>query len=388
MRELQGALNRLIALPDARRRADRAGSGASSILGDLAEQRSRATPAARERRVHELPHRHRDGRRAARRASGRRASREGIDYWSGEGYRTGVLERALSEPLAAAERRGAAARVRGAPSTQAARSRAADRPARSRTRRARRVPRSGSPARGRAASRARAAQRRRRRRDRRRRSRAAASRSARSNQLAVRAADAIVAVPGTRYNPLFIHGPSGVGKTHLLNAIGNGLVDAARRRRRVRAGAAVRRRADRGDAGRHGRALARALSRGGRAAARRRAVRRRQGAHAGRAVPRLQRALRGRQAARVRERSSAARVDRVWKNGCARASRAGSSSQMQSPDRALRERLYARFLSELGVEPTSEMLAYLAERPAASVREIIGTVQSHSSRRPKWRRCR
>ena len=48
-----------------------------------------------------------------------------------------------------------------------------------------------------------------------------------SNQLAVRAADAIVAVPGSRYNPLFIHGPSGVGKTHLLNAIGNGLVHGA-----------------------------------------------------------------------------------------------------------------------------------------------------------------
>src|SRR6201999_1640990 len=46
-----------------------------------------------------------------------------------------------------------------------------------------------------------------------------------SNQLAVRAADAIVSVPGSRYNPLFIHGPSGVGKTHLVNAIGNGLMD-------------------------------------------------------------------------------------------------------------------------------------------------------------------
>ena len=50
------------------------------------------------------------------------------------------------------------------------------------------------------------------------------------NQLAVRAADAIVAEPGKRYNPLFVHGPSGVGKTHLLNAIGNGLIAAERRR--------------------------------------------------------------------------------------------------------------------------------------------------------------
>jgi chromosomal replication initiation ATPase DnaA len=42
-----------------------------------------------------------------------------------------------------------------------------------------------------------------------------------SNQLAARAADAVAAEPGTRYNPLLLHGPSGVGKTHLAHAIGN-----------------------------------------------------------------------------------------------------------------------------------------------------------------------
>ena len=47
-----------------------------------------------------------------------------------------------------------------------------------------------------------------------------------SNQLAVHAADAIVAEPGGKYNPLVFFGPSGVGKTHLLNAIGNALVAA------------------------------------------------------------------------------------------------------------------------------------------------------------------
>jgi chromosomal replication initiation ATPase DnaA len=41
-----------------------------------------------------------------------------------------------------------------------------------------------------------------------------------SNQLAVRAADAVVESPGAKYNPLFLHGPSGVGKTHLVHAIG------------------------------------------------------------------------------------------------------------------------------------------------------------------------
>jgi len=47
---------------------------------------------------------------------------------------------------------------------------------------------------------------------------------------------------------------------------------------------------------------------------------------------------------------------------------------MQSPDRALRERLYARYLAATEHEPGAELLSYLAERPAASVREIIGTV--------------
>jgi chromosomal replication initiator protein len=46
-----------------------------------------------------------------------------------------------------------------------------------------------------------------------------------SNQMAVRAADAVVAEPGVRYNPLFVHGPSGVGKTHLVHAVGNALVE-------------------------------------------------------------------------------------------------------------------------------------------------------------------
>lgn len=42
-----------------------------------------------------------------------------------------------------------------------------------------------------------------------------------SNRLAMGGAKAVAARPGTRYNPLFIYGPSGLGKTHLLNAIAN-----------------------------------------------------------------------------------------------------------------------------------------------------------------------
>jgi chromosomal replication initiation ATPase DnaA len=48
-----------------------------------------------------------------------------------------------------------------------------------------------------------------------------------SNQLAVHAADAVVEEPARRYNPLVIHGGPGVGKTHLLHAIGNELAAAS-----------------------------------------------------------------------------------------------------------------------------------------------------------------
>lgn len=43
------------------------------------------------------------------------------------------------------------------------------------------------------------------------------------NQFAVHASEAVMREPGKRYNPLVLHGPAGVGKSHLLNAIGNEL---------------------------------------------------------------------------------------------------------------------------------------------------------------------
>ncbi len=44
-----------------------------------------------------------------------------------------------------------------------------------------------------------------------------------SNRFAHSAAIAVSNAPGTIYNPLFIYGPPGVGKTHLLYAIANGI---------------------------------------------------------------------------------------------------------------------------------------------------------------------
>ncbi len=45
------------------------------------------------------------------------------------------------------------------------------------------------------------------------------------NRMAVAAADVIAHTPGERFNPLFVYGGSGLGKTHLLNAIANRLAE-------------------------------------------------------------------------------------------------------------------------------------------------------------------
>ena len=44
------------------------------------------------------------------------------------------------------------------------------------------------------------------------------------NELAYAACQAIAAQPGTKYNPLFLYGGVGIGKTHLIQAVGNAIL--------------------------------------------------------------------------------------------------------------------------------------------------------------------
>jgi chromosomal replication initiation ATPase DnaA len=196
-----------------------------------------------------------------------------------------------------------------------------------------------------------------------------------SNDLAVKAADAVIASPGERYNPLFFHGPSGVGKTHLMHAIGNGLLERTNGMGRV----AVIPAQDFVDE------LIAALQ--------------------SRTVERWRASFRGVDALLIddvqfvagKERTQeelfhvfnalhAAGKQIVFTSDRAPRDLQGLEDRLRSrfeggllvevkaPDRTLRERLYAKFLRDNGWDEDPELIKELAQDPVANVREIIGTV--------------
>jgi chromosomal replication initiator protein DnaA len=196
-----------------------------------------------------------------------------------------------------------------------------------------------------------------------------------SNQMAVRAADAVITEPGHRYNPLFLAGPSGVGKTHLLNAIGNELARRGGPSCRV-ACVGAQLFIDE---------LIAALQDG--------------------TIERFRARYRAADALLIddvqfvggKERTQdelfhvfnhfhAAGKQLVFASDVPPKQIEGLEERLRSrfegglvaeldvPDRTLREKLFGRFLADASMPTTPELLSYLAERSAASVRELIGTV--------------
>ncbi len=53
------------------------------------------------------------------------------------------------------------------------------------------------------------------------------------NELAYAACQAVAAQPGTKYNPLFLYGGVGIGKTHLIQAVGNSVLGKSKQGRVV-----------------------------------------------------------------------------------------------------------------------------------------------------------
>ncbi|MEK7402039.1 MAG: DnaA/Hda family protein [Gemmatimonadota bacterium] len=196
-----------------------------------------------------------------------------------------------------------------------------------------------------------------------------------SNQLATKAADAVIAEPGRRYNPLFIHGPSGVGKTHLVNAIGNEMIQATGGASIV---ACVSAQAFMDE-------LIAALQDG--------------------SVDRWRARYRGADALVIDDVQFVAGKERTQEelfhvfntlhkegkqlvfasdrpprqlDGLEDRLRSrfegGLVVEMQAPDRSLREKLYAHYLDVVETPEREALVSYLADRAAANVREVIGVV--------------
>jgi chromosomal replication initiator protein len=196
-----------------------------------------------------------------------------------------------------------------------------------------------------------------------------------SNQLAVRAADAVIDEPGKKYNPLVIFGPSGVGKTHLANAIGNEIVNGSGGAAVV---ACISAQAFMDE-------LIAAMQDGN--------------------VERWRTRYRGADALVLDDVQFVAGKERTQEelfhvfnalysegkqlvftsdkpprqlSGLEDRLRSrfegGLVVEMQSPDRSLREKLFAHYLSGVEMPEGSALTSWLADRPAKSVREVIGIV--------------
>jgi chromosomal replication initiator protein DnaA len=371
VRELQGALNRLIAYQTLGNQPLEA-RDVATVLGDITDATMIAAAALPDTEFHSFIT---DVASAVSQHVEQWKARiaEGIAYWAGEGYRTTALERVLqgsgpppSVEMVLRDFEQAVHRLRdlqrqattidaalGANEAFLDPDRVED--ARHLVERANRV--TGTPPAPSAAF-----------------TRAKFEVGA-SNRLAARAADAVVAAPGARYNPLFMHGPSGVGKTHLLNAIGNGLI-AAGGGNTVVACVSAQSFVDE---------LIAALQDG--------------------TVDRWRMRYRTANALLIDDLQFIAGKERtqeelfhafnalhgegkqiVLASDCPPRELVGLEDRLRSrfegglvvqidaPDRELAGQLFTRFLSEVGITASEEIVSYLSERTLGSVRDVIGMV--------------
>ncbi len=195
-----------------------------------------------------------------------------------------------------------------------------------------------------------------------------------SNQVAVSAARAVIEHPGKKYNPLVLVGKSGLGKTHLLNAIG---LELARGRRAVVACLSTQAFIDelitaidgnRVDwwRARYRRATALLLDDIHLIAGKERTQEElfnlfnllqdkdRQLVFTAPAPPNTLTGLEERIVSRLE---------------------GGLVAELNEPDRGLKRAVLERMLSQQNVTPEPALIDYLADRPADSVRGLVGVVQ-------------
>ena len=195
-----------------------------------------------------------------------------------------------------------------------------------------------------------------------------------ANQLALKAFEAVVEQPGQRYNPLFVHGNSGVGKTHFAHALGNAIRAAWPQRAVACLSAST-----------FVEELIAAMQEGGverwRARFRSADVLILDDVHQLADKERTQEELfhlfnhlydRGSQLVLTSDRAPReihGLADRLRSRF-----EGGLVTTLQAPDRVLRERLVHRWLLEAGHQPEAGLVALLADRDATNVREVSGLV--------------
>lgn len=181
-----------------------------------------------------------------------------------------------------------------------------------------------------------------------------------ANSDAVHAARAVAVLPA-QFNPLVLIGPSGVGKTHLLHAVGNALLEA-----RVVVACLSAQDLDADVLKRIDRAGALLLDDLQLLAANDEIQRR--------LVALADRFLKSERQLVFSISAPTGEIEGLSSDLVARLE-AGHAARLSQPDRQLRHGLVARMLAEELGTADAELTDYLADRPADSVRAVVGLVQ-------------